>query len=342
MAVGKGLTRTQAKVSALMESLEGFHGERVPAADAVAALREMAPQLGYDPFSLPVVKRADAAWADPGYDPFAPPVGSPTYLSDDSELEWIEAEEVDTRRPTWVPRQLIDLDFSVQERPTIPFFRASTNGLATGNSHAEAELHGLCEVIERDAMWRSRRAVRQRRRRVDLASITSRSAAALVERLSRPGTRLEVLDVTSPVGVACFEAFLRHDDPGASGAYYGAGCHPSRTVALIRAITEAAQSRLAYIAGGRDDLFRARYAGMRPHGLAAERPSGESGPYVSFEAIPGLPLSSPTALVREIAARVRAVTGAAPVAVDLERPDFGLAVVHVVAPGLRIVPPSRA
>jgi hypothetical protein len=39
---------------------------------------------------------------------------------------------------------------------------------------------------------------------------------------------------------------------------------------------------------------------------------------------------------------VRAVTGAAPVAVDLERPDFGLAVVHVVAPGLRIVPPSRA
>ena len=35
---------------------------------------------------------------------------------------------------------------------------------------------------------------------------------------------------------------------------YGNGCHPAREVALLRALTEAAQARLTYIAGARDDF----------------------------------------------------------------------------------------
>src|SRR5581483_10381453 len=42
--------------------------------------------------------------------------------------------------------------------------------------------------------------------------------------------------------------------------WHGAGCHPDRTVALSRALTEAAQVRLTYIAGIRDDLAPAEYA----------------------------------------------------------------------------------
>ena len=34
----------------------------------------------------------------------------------------------------------------------------------------------------------------------------------------------------------------------------GAGTHPSRAVALLRALTEAVQVRTTYIAGSRDDL----------------------------------------------------------------------------------------
>ena len=36
----------------------------------------------------------------------------------------------------------------------------------------------------------------------------------------------------------------------------GQGCHPSRPIALLRALTEAAQSRLTIIAGSRDDFYR--------------------------------------------------------------------------------------
>src|SRR5262245_66558882 len=39
----------------------------------------------------------------------------------------------------------------------------------------------------------------------------------------------------------------------------GYGCHPDRDVALSRALTEAAPSRLALIAGTRDDLLPAYY-----------------------------------------------------------------------------------
>jgi ribosomal protein S12 methylthiotransferase accessory factor len=40
----------------------------------------------------------------------------------------------------------------------------------------------------------------------------------------------------------------------------GTGCHPAREIALLRALTEAAQSRLTVISGSRDDLTDARNA----------------------------------------------------------------------------------
>src|SRR5215218_5721937 len=51
---GKGLTRAQAQVSALMESLEGFHAEDVTlptVRDTVGAMRRLLP---YDPAALPL------------------------------------------------------------------------------------------------------------------------------------------------------------------------------------------------------------------------------------------------------------------------------------------------
>jgi ribosomal protein S12 methylthiotransferase accessory factor len=40
----------------------------------------------------------------------------------------------------------------------------------------------------------------------------------------------------------------------------GMGCHPARSIALLRALTETAQSRLTLITGSRDDLDPERYA----------------------------------------------------------------------------------
>ena len=46
---------------------------------------------------------------------------------------------------------------------------------------------------------------------------------------------------------------LRKDPPLPE---FGAGCHPSRDIALLRALTEAAQARTTFIAGSRDDMAK--------------------------------------------------------------------------------------
>src|SRR5712692_8315682 len=52
---GKGLTRAQAKVSALMESLESFHAEEIARSGVRATVGSMRRQLSYDPYALPVL-----------------------------------------------------------------------------------------------------------------------------------------------------------------------------------------------------------------------------------------------------------------------------------------------
>jgi YcaO-like protein with predicted kinase domain len=93
----------------------------------------------------------------------------------------------------------------------------------------------LCEVIERDALWRLQE---QDERVVDLTSIRPTLPRRLLERFARAGMHTRVVDATGPTGVPTLAAFLSHSE--SPGRYYGAGCHPTRTTALLRALTEAA------------------------------------------------------------------------------------------------------
>ncbi len=331
---GKGLTRVQAKVSALMESLESFHAEEIAQPAVGATLGSMRRQIDYDPYSLAVLAAPSLDLPrDLEDDPYAPRVGHPSLLRDDTPVEWIEATDLSTGEATWVPRQLCELNFTVHERLYPPLFRATSNGLSSGNTVAEALVHGLCEVIERDSLWH---LGQQRARMVDQPTIQTVLARRLLQRFARVGMRTEVVDVTGPTGVPTFAAFLSHAE--SPGRYYGAGCHPRRSTALVRALTEAAQSRLGHIAGSRDDMFRRSYLG-RSEQHARPRPISE---HTGFGDVPDVRQSSWFDAVRDLTHRIRAQTGMAPLAVDLARAEFGLPVVMVIAPGLRLIPPRRA
>src|SRR6185295_5824993 len=130
-------------------------------------------------------------------------------------------------------------------------------GLASGNTVVEAAIHGLCEVVERDALWRQRGARFDPDQRVDLATVDSQLANAVLGRFAAAGMHTDIVDISGPVGLPCFEVLLSH--PESAATYHGSGCNPSRTTALLRALTEAAQSRLSHIAGSRDDFFRRTY-----------------------------------------------------------------------------------
>jgi ribosomal protein S12 methylthiotransferase accessory factor len=101
-------------------------------------------------------------------------------------------------------------------------------------------------------------------------------------------------------------------------------------VALSRALTEAAQSRLTYISGARDDLpepARARDA------LAVFRSFAEAPAERRLADLPDLSGASVAADVERVAERL-ARCGHEPYFVDLTRPEIGLAVTRAFAPGL--------
>jgi ribosomal protein S12 methylthiotransferase accessory factor len=311
---GKGLTRDQAKVSALMESLETFHAERIGQPSVRATVGTLRGTLGYDPYTLEL--------------------SQPSFLADETLLEWVAATDLWSGGPSWVPRALCELDISLVERRYVPLFLATSNGLASGNTVGEALVHGLCEVVERDSLWRCAQSRFDPERSVAPESVSPRLARRVLERFARAGLRTHIADLTGPTELPCFEVWLDH--PDAPSLYGGTGCHPSRLTALLRALTEAAQSRATYVAGSRDDIPRAAYRHARRSSGAPPRLPFPAESRRRYGEVPSLPAADSRAVVREIVRRIRDLTGASPLAVDLSRPDFDLPVVFVVAPGLRL------
>jgi ribosomal protein S12 methylthiotransferase accessory factor len=336
---GKGLTRDQAKVSALMEALECYHAEviRQPSRrEAVGAMRRM---LKYDPYSLAAVRDGGAAVRrDFDYDPFLPPCGAPCLLTDQAILDWVKATDLSTGSATWVPRQLVELNFAVEERLCPPWFRATSNGLASGNAPAEAIIHGLCELIERDGIGRAANAASDPERHIIPATIESRVSHRLMRRFAEARLRMAIIDVSGPMGLPCFEVILADAD---QVAYKGYGCHPCRETALLRALTEAAQSRVSHIAGTRDDMYRETYRDSLRWPAAVAHASLEIMPQRDYRECPDLPMGPWTEVLDDLVRRVRMQTGTSPVAVDLTREEFGLPVVFVVAPGLGFLLPFK-
>jgi ribosomal protein S12 methylthiotransferase accessory factor len=236
-----------------------------------------------------------------------------------------------------VPRELCELNFCVSAAPRPLFFRATSNGLASGNTVTEALLHGLCEVVERDAAVRLEGAWRDPGHWVIPATVMSEPARRVLDRFARAGMVARVVDITGPTGLPTFEVLL---GDGGGRAYCGRGCHPTSETALLRALTEAAQGRLAHIAGGRDDLRRRTYPGGEGRAESGPDPVAEGQPGRPFAGVPNLPARDAATTLRDVVRRVRHVTGVSPVGVDLRRPEFDLPVVFVFAPGLRLRPPE--
>lgn len=177
----------------------------------------------------------------------------------DAPLDCVEALDIRTGEPALLPAELVFLPYAPPRFRSI--FGASSNGLASGNSVREATLHALCELVERDV--RSFEALHDTSRPVDLETVEG-APRALARRVHDAGLELFVRTARNEFGLAYFFAII--NDPEACAPHLlngGYGCHPLRSVAFVRAVCEAAQSRLAYIHGGRDDLVEVhdRYRG---------------------------------------------------------------------------------
>lgn len=319
---GKGLSLLAAKVSGLMESIEGHHAEHTRLSLRHASIEELSAEgLNVaDVHALPLVAGA---------------------LEHGRAILWAEAWDVLAGCSTYVPYECVHTDYRLPLPTGAGVFTASSNGLASGNTPAEAVAHGVCELLERDAvtLHQLSGASAQRARRLDLGTVDDRDCCGVLARFESAGFSVAVWDVTSDADVACFACTVAEPagTPSPLRPVTGSGCHPRRELALLRALTEAAQGRLTLIAGARDDL---RGAASEPAEAVRANDSfhrelaacAGSRP---FSAVPTHAFDTTGAQWVWLAQALRRTAVQRVAVVDLRRPELGdIPVFRVIAPGL--------
>lgn len=319
---GKGVTLAAAKASGVMESIESYHAERITLPLKFASFEEL-------------------RWTHPVVDVGRLPRLSTGSFNPNSPILWIEGQDLLNGGPKWVPFEMVHLNFTVPMAPGHGAFLAGSNGLASGNHKVEAISHAVTELVERDAttLWRLQDPIAQAATRIDLDSIDDPVCRSLIDRFEAAGVAVGVWETTSDVGLPAFlcriverEELPQHSIRPATGM----GCHVAREIALSRALTEAAQSRLTFIAGARDDMPRAEYERhLDPAHHSRWKAMIVDG--VGRRSFHHCPNSTAPTIEADLAhqlERLRAVGIEEAVAVDLTKPEFGIPVVRVVVPGL--------
>jgi ribosomal protein S12 methylthiotransferase accessory factor YcaO len=346
---GKGTTIEQAHAGALMEAVERYSGEYCDYpiftgtyADACENARSRGDEsIVLSPDELIV----------PSITPFC----------SHTMLEWVTGFDLMYHVPAMVPRNAVLCPYRPLFTNTVAIHFASTNGLASGNTLEEALCHALCEVVERDAVALAMThlqlvpALQALLIEINKGRVKDRSpsgvrfipdyptiqldrlpvrAARLVGKLSRAGIRIVLRDVTGPVGIPTFHCTLFEPDKTGPNdvamIHGGCGTHPDARVAVIRAITEAAQSRIGCIQGGREDLPMILAGGGQhrkcwPH-------EEERCASVSFAKLQTFVHPIIDEDIAFLLARLKMAGFNRAIAFDLTRPEIGVPVVRVVVP----------
>jgi ribosomal protein S12 methylthiotransferase accessory factor len=331
---GKGLTYSEALWGALLETAELWAAETVVPGRLVWGSRaELDGRPG--PFWSAEALGSAGALVDP------------RLWNDGVRCAWREATELHSGRPVWVPAQ--GLHVPPPGGPALgPVAAAWTsNGSGAHPDASQALLHALLEATERDQLaralpegWTEEGVERRLLRPVELQRAAPR-AAALAETLRERGFGVYLFDVTpSPrtsgaVGLPVGAAVLVDLEEGPVPLTAGYACALGRDEALLKALLEAAQSRLTDIHGAREDVaatdreaargFAEACAGVRPRRRAGDMPDL------------GARARGPAGRrVRQVLERMKRAGFTQVAEVALDSPVAGLHVRRVVVPGMRI------
>ncbi|WP_246251359.1 YcaO-like family protein [Rhizobium rhizoryzae] len=243
IANGKGLDDDSARISAMMEAIERSIASQA-ACETMRASTADLRRIGQD------FDRLDCLLA-PGSN----------VLQDDEIIDWALAKDLLTGTYVWLPYEAVTMDRTILR----PRYWQSSDGLASGNTQAEAILHGLLERVERDALtlWEVARAPFRYKERIDPETGGS-EMVGLLRRIQQAQMQIAIFDITNDTGIPVACAMLGPQRLDGRGLRHvditlGAGAGLSLEAAAIRAVTEAAQSRMTFIAGARDDLFPELY-----------------------------------------------------------------------------------
>ena len=316
-AQGKGINDDLAKISAMMESIEGWHCENMeePALfGTYNALKhdyplcDLHPSMNHGPFE----------WVD----------------IETLEIPWAKGIELITGKTIYFPYTMINVNTAFY-RPGYRYFPPRTNGLASGNTSEEAICHALYEIIEREI--EARNTLFMKGPQLDLASIQSPHLLTLLDKIAQSRLALEVWPLMNDFDIPCYAVIVYDlEDVRGVGMQFGSGAHFSSVVALSRAITEAVQGRATMISGSRDDhtprLYRKNKRNI-PYLVKAFNANRQNQLFFTET-----PAANDFKICLQDLLQLLQQRGYYQVILyDHTRDELGIPVVHVVVPGFRYI-----
>jgi ribosomal protein S12 methylthiotransferase accessory factor len=370
---GKGITKEQAKASALMESIERY-------CSLPSTFSKNIIQGTYLELSKIYKKVLHPAEVIEPVELF--------YNDKESITDYVLGFDILKKEEILVPAQLVFSNYSVKPPSNNVFLYSHTNGLASGNVLQEAVCHGLCEVIERDAvsiadlcsssipysiLENITKALKNANydsylrsqipedKFVDDSSIfpnVNISEVAkeyepikfLIKKFNDNDISLLIKDITQKdIGIPTFIASSIEWVTNDYGYFAkGYGTHPDSRIALIRAITELSQTRAVNIQGARDDLKKIQYRDNDQiykrkwqfmtsslHNHVNNRKS------ISFSEIKTYIKNDILDEIKLILNRLKKAGLKRVIIVDLTNPKVGIPVVRIIVPGLETFEVAR-
>lgn len=309
---GKGATPTEAKVSAMMEGIERYSGEVKDRDLLISRFSELKKEHNaLDPRDLILPEGADP----------------------DSDIPWFSGYDIMNDEEILVPANAVFHPLAHSYRL---LFRTNTSGLASGNELEEAIFHGLAEVIERDA-WTMVEATRDTGPIIQ--NVGGGLAGDLMEKFSQAQVDVYLKDITSDIGIPTCAAVsddVKLKDPTLLTT--GMGTHTCAGVAVLRALTEVAQSRLTQIHGAREDTtvadFRKQIGYDRTKRLNKHWfDTSKTRDFAEIKSQDNIDFLDD---IKHMTNRLEEAGLNRAIIVNLTREEIGVPVVRVIVPGLEI------
>ncbi|WP_432644474.1 YcaO-related McrA-glycine thioamidation protein [Methanobrevibacter sp.] len=327
---GKGISKDHAKASAMMEGFERYSAEKQENDETIiATLNEISQKEAYiDPKLLNLPQK---------------------YEKEDISsipLEWSLANDLVTGNKYYVPSNAVFHPYN-QENNLNSLFKSNTNGLASGNILDEAILHGIFEVIERDA-WSIFELTHKNYSQINLDSIKSELINKILEKFESNGIKIKLMDFTADIKIPTIAASADDTITKDAGLLtLGMGTHLDPEIAILRALTEVAQSRATQINGAREDTVRADFAReagyerMKRINKYYFREENEQINLQDIENKSTTSISEDLDIVKDelVANDIKQI-----LYTDLTRPELDVSVVRVIIPEMEVysLDPSRA
>jgi ribosomal protein S12 methylthiotransferase accessory factor len=229
---GQSQSSTSSERYGMLEGLERYAGQypRAKRPKTYASYRELAPDA-LDPAAMGGYQPEFYAGHRDFYQPYTP----------DTPTHWVWGYSFGEQRPVMVPEQLV---FYLDRRPDRKFVQECSNGCASGTSTEEALLHGMLELIERDAFllcWYGSARLPE----IDASTVADEEVQFVLDRVARLGYRMRLFDMRVDVPVPAVMAVAQRLDGGLGTLCFAAGAGLDPVEAVRAAIAETA----SYIPG---------------------------------------------------------------------------------------------